>query len=262
MVDRLVNTEANQRRILNVETCFGSSGQPLGVPGRVLVGEGVLIKMCRKKPKPRQFFLCNDILVYGNILISKRKYNKQHIIPLEDVQLEDVEDDGDLRNGWLIKTRKKSFAVFAATSTEKKEWVVHINRCVDDLISKGGKQAATDHAAVWVPDSDASLCMQCKKTQFNLIQRRHHCRNCGAVVCGACSSKRYLLPSISRNPSRVCSTCYESLTGSQSNSVLPSTNQPPRPDSSDEDWSSPDEDDEPRTGIQGENVAPTFYRAT
>lgn len=56
------------------------------MPGRVLVGEGVLTKMCRKKPKPRQVFLFNDILVYGDILISKRKYTKQHIIPLEQVR--------------------------------------------------------------------------------------------------------------------------------------------------------------------------------
>lgn len=80
-----------------VENCFGSSGQvivsttsenisvdciltlhvdllqPLAVPGRVLVGEGVLTKVCRKRPKPRQFFLFNDILVYGNILINKKK---------------------------------------------------------------------------------------------------------------------------------------------------------------------------------------------
>ena len=53
--------------------------------GRVLVGEGVLTKACRKKPKPRQFFLFNDLLVYGNIIINKKKYNKQHIIPLEEV---------------------------------------------------------------------------------------------------------------------------------------------------------------------------------
>ena len=80
-----VNSEANARRIALVESCFGSAGQPLGVPGRVLVGEGVLTKSCRKKPKPRQFFLFNDILVYGNIILQKKKYNKQHIIPLEEV---------------------------------------------------------------------------------------------------------------------------------------------------------------------------------
>jgi hypothetical protein len=41
--------------------------------GRVLVGEGVLMKMCRKKPKPRYFFLLNDILVYGTSLVDKKK---------------------------------------------------------------------------------------------------------------------------------------------------------------------------------------------
>lgn len=68
--------------------------QPLKIHGRVLVGEGVLTKMCRKRPKARQFFLFNDILVYGNIVISKKKYNKQHIIPLEEVQLQGLEDNG------------------------------------------------------------------------------------------------------------------------------------------------------------------------
>ncbi len=42
----------------------------------------------------------------------------------------------DLRNGWLIKTRRKSFAVYAATSSEKKEWMQHIQRCIEDLVSK------------------------------------------------------------------------------------------------------------------------------
>lgn len=68
--------------------------QPLKILGRVLVGEGVLTKMCRKRPKARQFFLFNDILVYGNIVISKKKYNKQHIIPLEEVQLQGLEENG------------------------------------------------------------------------------------------------------------------------------------------------------------------------
>lgn len=73
---------------------FASQSQPLAIPGRVLVGEGVLTKMCRKRPKARQFFLFNDILVYGNIVIGKKKYNKQHIIPLEEVQLQGLEDNG------------------------------------------------------------------------------------------------------------------------------------------------------------------------
>lgn len=42
-----------------------------------------------------------------------------------------------MKNGWLIKTRLKSFAVFAATSTEKKEWILHIERCVHDILTRG-----------------------------------------------------------------------------------------------------------------------------
>lgn len=211
MVDRLVNSEANSRRIAMVESCFGSSGVPLAIPGRVLVGEGVLTKMCRKRPKSRQFFLFNDILVYGNIVIGKKKYNKQHIMPLEEVSLESLEDNGQYRNGWLIRTTTKSFVVYAATSTEKQEWMAHINKCVEDLLRKSGKKPVENHAAVWVPDAEATHCMNCKKTQFTMIVRRHHCRNCGAVVCGPCSSKKFLLPQQSSKPVRVCTACYERL---------------------------------------------------
>jgi hypothetical protein len=35
------------------------------------------------------------------------------------VKLQPLDDDGQLRNGWLICTRGKSFAVYAATATEK-----------------------------------------------------------------------------------------------------------------------------------------------
>lgn len=42
----------------------------------------------------------------------------------------------ELRNGWLIRTASKSFAVYAATSTEKQEWMAHINKCIEDLLRK------------------------------------------------------------------------------------------------------------------------------
>lgn len=120
---------------------------------------------------------------------------------------------------------------------------------------KGGKKAISEHAAVWVPDAEAAVCMHCKKTQFTVLNRRvsmvftiashdinlhayfsmwiyitefgfhwvflftisltfdlqHHCRKCGAVVCGPCSNKRYLLPNQSSKPLRVCLNCYDEL---------------------------------------------------
>ncbi|KFV10303.1 PREDICTED: pleckstrin homology domain-containing family F member 1-like [Pterocles gutturalis] len=150
MVDHLANTEINSQRIAAVENCFGASGQPLAVPGRVLLGEGILTKECRKKPKPRIFFLFNDILVYGSIVINKRKYNSQHIIPLEDVTLETLPDTLQMKNRWMIKTSKKSFVVSAASLTERKEWINHLEECIGHLLTKTGRQHSTGHAPLRV----------------------------------------------------------------------------------------------------------------
>lgn len=265
MVDRLVNSEANRHRIAVVESCFGSSGQPLAVPGRVLVGEGVLTKMCRKKGKPRQFFLFNDILVYGNIVINKKKYNKQHIIPLEEVKLVSLDDNEQHRNGWVIQTATKSFAVYAATPVEKEEWVAHINKCVGDLLRKSGKKASEVHAAVWIPDTEADVCMHCKKTQFTLLTRRHHCRKCGAVVCGPCSNKRFLLPNQSSKPLRVCLNCYDLLSKAKSNQnssgdsfTKDGKDRSRFGDSSGEDDSDEDDDGSNRSNDQSHDQ-PKFY---
>ena len=43
----------------------------------------------------------------------------------------------ELRHGFYIISGKKSFAVYAATATEKSEWMAHIQKCVADLIAKG-----------------------------------------------------------------------------------------------------------------------------
>lgn len=41
-----------------------------------------------------------------------------------------------LRNGWKLISPSKSFVVYAATSTEKHQWMSHIKKCVDDLLIK------------------------------------------------------------------------------------------------------------------------------
>ncbi|XP_024900417.1 pleckstrin homology domain-containing family F member 1 [Pteropus alecto] len=157
MVEHLANTEINSQRIAAVESCFGASGQPLALPGRVLLGEGVLTKECRKKAKPRIFFLFNDILVYGSIVLSKRKYHSQHIIPLEEVTLEPLPETLQAKNRWMIRTAKKSFAVSAASATERQEWISHIEECVRRQLRATGRPPSTEHAAPWIPDKYREL---------------------------------------------------------------------------------------------------------
>ncbi|XP_037675650.1 pleckstrin homology domain-containing family F member 1 [Choloepus didactylus] len=210
-MDHLANTEINSQRIAAVESCFGASGQPLALPGRVLLGEGVLTKECRKKAKPRVFFLFNDILVYGSIVLHKRKYRSQHIIPLEEVTLEPLPETLQAKNRWMIKTARKSFVVSAASLTERQEWIGHIEECVRRQLLATGRRPATEHAAPWIPDKATDICMRCTQTRFSALTRRHHCRKCGFVVCAECSRARCLLPRLSSKPLRVCSLCHREL---------------------------------------------------
>jgi pleckstrin homology domain-containing family F len=149
---------------LKVEKLFGSSGVHLAAPDRVLVGEGILVKMCRKTPKPRQFFLFNDLFVYGT-MVTRNMLTRQHVIPLEGVKLDNLEDEGDERNGWTVRTPTKSFNVYAATAGEKREWMLHLERCVRELL-KEGRQPAAEHAPPWVPDEKTKVKEVFKDSKF------------------------------------------------------------------------------------------------
>lgn len=65
----------------------------------------------------------------------------------------------------------------------------------------------------WVPDSSSPSCMQCWAPFKPLTRCRHHCRFCGGIFCGLCSTGRCLLPVKfrQRDPQRVCDTCYGRL---------------------------------------------------
>ncbi|CAB1325763.1 unnamed protein product, partial [Coregonus sp. 'balchen'] len=57
-----------------------------------------------------------------------------------------------------------------------------------------------DVAPVWVPDSQAPVCMKCE-ARFTFTKRRHHCRACGKGTCGG--SNQSPNPN---NPAEYCST--------------------------------------------------------
>ncbi|KAG2469846.1 pleckstrin homology domain-containing family F member 2-like [Polypterus senegalus] len=206
----LAYTRANYERITAVENSFGAFGQPLMKPGRVLIAEGRLMKMCRRTHKPKMFFLFNDILVYGGIVMHSCWYSHQHIIPLEDIVIENQEDCPELQNHWLIRTPRKSFYVSAASLREKQEWIIHLEKYRAHQLTKSDRGPSGNLAAIWIPDRASEICMRCTD-KFTVTQRRHHCRQCGFIVCNACSKCRFLIPTISSSPVRVCILCFNNL---------------------------------------------------
>ncbi|XP_056318883.1 pleckstrin homology domain-containing family F member 1 [Danio aesculapii] len=214
MAEHLAFTIQNRERIQAVESSFGRTGKMLQKPGRVLVGEGCLHKLCRRGPQPKVFYLFNDILVYGSIMLPGRWNNKQNIIPLEEVQQENLEDGMAMANQWLIRTPRKSFYVSAESPEEKIAWMGHIEQYRTAHVKNKGlpaKNSGDDFATPWIPDVASAICMRCSK-RFTVANRRHHCRRCGYIVCQACSKGRAVLPHISNRPVRVCRNCKNDMT--------------------------------------------------
>ncbi|GMI22983.1 hypothetical protein TeGR_g10078 [Tetraparma gracilis] len=60
----------------------------------------------------------------------------------------------------------------------------------------------------WESDSASNACMLCEGT-FDLLNRRHHCRMCGILVCGACTTKTMILEGGgSGRGERICDCCF------------------------------------------------------
>ncbi|XVF25952.1 hypothetical protein REPUB_Repub13aG0258300 [Reevesia pubescens] len=56
----------------------------------------------------------------------------------------------------------------------------------------------------WVVD--ASYCQGCS-SQFTFINRKHHCRRCGAIFCNSCTQQRMILRGQGDSPVRICEPC-------------------------------------------------------
>ncbi|XP_016323046.1 hepatocyte growth factor-regulated tyrosine kinase substrate-like isoform X4 [Sinocyclocheilus anshuiensis] len=67
---------------------------------------------------------------------------------------------------------------------------------------------AAERAPDWV---DAEDCHRCR-VQFGVMTRKHHCRACGQIFCGKCSSKYSTIPKCGiEKEVRVCEPCFELL---------------------------------------------------
>ncbi|XP_065829156.1 rabenosyn-5-like [Oscarella lobularis] len=101
-----------------------------------------------------------------------------------DPALWDPQEIGAIRSHWdrFKDTRDRSVNQIAI---ETNKILIRLEKFVSQL-EKGGKLKKDYEIVDWVPDSQATVCYDCKKS-FSVSRRRHHCRLTGQVICGKCS---------------------------------------------------------------------------
>ena len=150
-------------------------------------------------------------------------YTSSRVIELTKCRVSPARNIANAEKAFIIESPEKSFIVWAKSTEERDNWLKDITASMDSLKSIRDAEAG-DIAPIWTPDGDCLQCEQCS-TQFTMLLRRHHCRNCGAIVCDACSKKRFLVLHIHQTKEqRVCDLCFEDL--SNPDAVNSSTDAP------------------------------------
>ncbi|XP_019855450.1 PREDICTED: nascent polypeptide-associated complex subunit alpha, muscle-specific form-like isoform X2 [Amphimedon queenslandica] len=230
-VNETIRQMDNFRKTVEVsKRLIGDVGDSLLSPHRKLLKEGELVKSSRKEKQPRMFFLFTDLLIYASAIPpANNTYRVIKRIPLDGMRVQ-LLDDPELKNGFQIISTCKSFRLDAASSEERNQWLQAFESAIKDHTQRvrsrqinrtsvlvectdGGVTDSKDLGSLappWLPDSSVSMCQLCS-IHFTVTRRRHHCRACGMIFCGECSSYMVPLPYKNNKMSRVCQTCYNTL---------------------------------------------------
>lgn len=76
------------------------------------------------------------------------------------------------------------------------------------VLKESDAMFVADQAPEW---AEGDCCHRCR-VQFSLMQRKHHCRNCGQIFCSKCSSRNSPIPRYGiEKEVRVCDSCWDQL---------------------------------------------------
>jgi FYVE, RhoGEF and PH domain containing 5/6 len=196
----------------------------LEIPGRVFLKEGFLNRQTRRTLKNFEFWLFSDAFMWGENQGLGFYYHRE--VNLREARLsvpngcvgefpshvwtfdlaKEFEAQGGMDRAFQIESPQKSFMVWASNRRERDDWVIAIADAIDTC-RKQFESETKDIAPVWIPDRYAKGCWICKK-EFGFVNRRHHCRRCGNVICGSCSKNSVVLEYTNNEAVRVCDDCF------------------------------------------------------
>lgn len=175
-------------------------------PTRELIREGRITKISARGGErlERFLFLFNDLmLICFEPLLGSYKIKSQ--LSMDGIEILEGESI-DIPNTFYVKSTQKIIQFLDENANgEPSGWCEIIKATIanykrrklqkgNSIKEAGRNSGMTDVelgkvAPKWIKDDEVTMCMKCT-VKFTAIRRRHHCRACGDVVCGRCSSKK------------------------------------------------------------------------
>lgn len=132
--------------------------------------------------------------------------------PASDDDSEALDDSVDC--GFVLRSKRKTFYLVAASTAERDAWVaaIDVTRVAAQLQPDGTGLVTEDQTCpLYASKTEAAACTLCSRS-FGLMARRHHCRDCGVVVCDGCSRTKCRIPRLDeRMLFKVCGRCAAKL---------------------------------------------------
>ncbi|RXN11418.1 PH domain-containing 6-like protein [Labeo rohita] len=193
--NEIIRQEDNSQKLYEVQ-CRLTGNHEIVQPGRVLLKEGILMKLSRKGMQPRMFFLLNDSLLYTTP-VATGNFKLNNILSLAEMKVSKPSQEG-YQNELNIESVERSFILSASSAACRDEWLQAISTAIYDYTKKDtnfisvrnpettsqdfpdSRAQLGSKAPIWIPDLRATMCMICT-CEFTLTWRRHHCRACGKV---------------------------------------------------------------------------------
>uniref|UniRef100_A0A8C3TY20 FYVE, RhoGEF and PH domain containing 3 n=1 Tax=Catharus ustulatus TaxID=91951 RepID=A0A8C3TY20_CATUS len=164
-------------------------------PANELIKEGHIQKLSAKNgtAQDRYLFLFNSMVLYcvPKLRLIGQKFSVREKMDIAGLQVQEIAKQ-NVAHTFSITGKKRSLELQARYGT-----------C---SVFEGLKSSKSKR------DKEKQSCKSCSESFNSITKRRHHCKQCGAVICAKCSEFKPLADNSRHN--RVCKECFLQLPAS------------------------------------------------
>ncbi|CAB1336169.1 unnamed protein product [Coregonus sp. 'balchen'] len=175
-------------------------------PANELIKEGHIKKMSAKNgtAQDRYLYLFNNMVLYcvPKLRLMGQKFSVRERINIAGMEVRKEVQENVKQNlplTFAIIGKQRSLELQASTAEEKEDW---IQGPWSTTSIDSDSERLHERKSSKKKEKEKQTCKGCNES-FNFTKRKHHCKACGAAICGKCSKM------LENKTCRVCPECYE-----------------------------------------------------